>query len=151
MLHRRTGSHRCAPSPAPGGRSLPPPPSSHIDAAPPPQAPIDAAPDAQPPLATEAEARALLARQFRLAGFRIREDVTITAPRFHVTLDGLDPARGVGYEYIASNEIDSDLTAQEARALAADERSLVLVLLPVDPVQLQRRAAAFLAQVPADG
>jgi len=76
----------------------------------------------------EATARFLLAARFRAAGLRIREDFPLAEAGVEITLDGFDPARRVGYEYIAADERGADLEDGERARLAslADARILVI-------------------------
>lgn len=121
-------------------RALPPP----EDAAPP---AIDAAPsiDATPPI-SEAAARALLADRFRAAGFRIRFDVRVDVGD-GVTLDGFDPEREVGYEYVAVEERGTDLSDAERAQLASWR---VLVIDAADEATVAAAADTFLDQLPAE-
>ncbi len=107
-----------------------------------------AAPDAGLPLA-EAAARALLEERFRGHGYRIHYDVTLSGPGYRVTVDGYDPAAAVGYEYVASIERGTDLTADERVALAADPERKILVVDPSDAAALDARINEFLAGVVA--
>lgn len=93
--------------------------------------------DAGPTL-TEAQARALMAERFRAAGLRIRQDVPVGG----VTLDGADPQKKIGYEYVADGDVDS--------APTADDWS-ILVVVATDAAQLTARVDAFLRELPAPG
>lgn len=98
---------------------------------------LDAAgplPDAGPTL-TEAQARALLAERFRAAGLRIRQDVPVGG----VTLDGADPQKHIGYEYVAEGDVDA--------APKADGWS-ILIIEATDVAQLTARVDAFLGELP---
>jgi hypothetical protein len=76
----------------------------------------------------EASARQLIAARLRAAGLRVVEDVPLRAEGLDVTLDGFDPARRVGYEYVAADERGADLDDGERARLAglADTRVLVV-------------------------
>jgi len=78
---------------------------------------------------TEAAARALLAERFRAAGFRVRYDVQVSRDgAFALTVDGYDPARRVGFEYVAEGETDADLGPDERTALARDHEQRILIV-----------------------
>lgn len=107
-------------------------------------APAEAAPVA---VLSEAAARAILARRFRAAGFRVRYDVPIARPgAFDVTVDGYDPARQVGFEYVDTAERDTDLHAAERAALERDPEHRILVVDATDAAGLEARITPFLAQ-----
>lgn len=126
--------------------SAPSPPAA---SSPPAAAPVEPAPPAVDagPLLSEAAARALLAERFRAAGHRVRYDVRVTVEgAFDVTLDGFDPDDRVGFEYIASGEVGTDVTAAERDALASGEGDLrILVLDASDAATVAAAAEAFLA------
>jgi hypothetical protein len=106
--------------------------------------------DAGPPLG-EVEARLVAADRFRRAGFRIRQDVRITRPgAYDVTLDGWDPQRRVGYEYIAPEEVGLDLDAAERAALARDASLQVLILDRTTRDETLALIEAFLRDLTAD-
>jgi hypothetical protein len=78
---------------------------------------------------TEAAARALLAERFRAAGFRVRYDVQVARDgAFALTVDGYDPARRVGFEYVAEAEAGVDLDPDERTALARDHAQRILII-----------------------
>jgi hypothetical protein len=116
-------------------------------------APTDAGPppiDAGPPLG-EIEARLEAADRFRRAGYRIRQDVRITRPgAYDVTLDGWDPQRRVGYEYIAPEEVGLDLTTRERVELARDTSLRVLILDRTSRAETIALIDAFLAELTVD-
>ena len=97
---------------------------------------------------SEVEARKLLADRFRAAGFRIRYDFRLRFADVDVTLDGFDPLRQVGFEYLAAEELDLDVTTAERRAVA---RSGVRVMFvdPSDAPTVTRMVRAFLDNIPA--
>src|SRR5690606_14018940 len=107
-------------------------------AAPPPGAP------AEPPL-DEATARRLLAGRFRGAGLRIVEDVPLGAGAVELVVDGFDPARRVGYEYVAAEEAGVELDGAERAALAALPDARVLVIDAAGERAVVEAAASFLA------
>lgn len=111
-----------------------------IDAAPPDAAP----PDAGPPIA-EAYARLLLGARFRAAGLRILADRRVTGDGYDVTLDGWDPSRRIGYEYVAAGEVGTDLDDTERAALAADSTLHVLVIDATTAARVTAEADQFLA------
>ncbi len=123
-------------------RAPAPPPPAVSDAAPPDAAP----PDAAPPIA-EAYARLLLDARFRAAGLRILADRRVTGDGYDVTLDGWDPARRIGFEYVAPEEVGTDLDETERAALAADSTLHVLVVDGTSAARLTAAADAFLAGV----
>ena len=98
-------------------------------------------------LLSEAAARSILARRFRAAGLRVRYDVLLTRPgAFDITVDGYDPARKVGFEYVDAAERDTDLHAAERDALARDPEHRVLVVDAIDAAGLDVQITRFLAQ-----
>jgi hypothetical protein len=105
------------------------------------------APAPPPPLA-EVAARSLLAGALRGGGLRILQDVRVQGTGYDVTLDGWDPARRIGFEYIAPEEVDTDLDAAERAALAADATLTVLILDAAAEAAIQPRLDTFLASLP---
>jgi|GEM_PF-3106686 len=105
-------------------------------------------PQADPNGLEESQARALLAARFRGAGLRVRYDVALEGPGFSFTADGYDPDRAVGYEYVAFAEADTDITADEATALAASPEPRVLVVWATNSAAVDAAARAFLADLP---
>jgi len=101
--------------------------------------------DAGTPL-DEAVARAQLARLFRAAGLRVRYDVVRTGPGYSLTVDGLDPARGIGFEYVAVEERGTDLEPAEQRALAASGEAILVIEATDDAAAIEARAADFLSR-----
>ena len=65
-----------------------------------------------------------------------------------MTLDGYDPERAVGYEYIASEEQGTDLSTEELVALQECDGIFTATGGSLD--QLQKQAEAFLAAVSHD-
>jgi len=102
-------------------------------------------PDAGPAL-DEAVARALLSRMFRAAGLRIRYDVPRAGKGYSLTVDGFDPVRAIGFEYIAAEERSTDLKPAEVAALAASGDAILVVAATADAASIESRAAAFLAR-----
>jgi hypothetical protein len=92
------------------------------------------------------EARSLLNRLFRNAGLRIVNDRSFAKGSVQLTLDGYDPERGIGYEYIAKVERGTDLSRVEQAALHKDQQILVLSAAPLDEVEM--RALDFLSGLP---
>jgi hypothetical protein len=85
----------------------------------------------------EASARFLIAARFRAAGLRVVEDVSVRAGDAAITLDGFDPARRVGYEYIAAEErTHRPPEIAEAR---------ILVLESAGAAEIERAVDRFLA------
>jgi hypothetical protein len=99
-------------------------------------------------LLDESAARAILAAEFRRAGLRILRDQKIAVAGGEVTLDGYDPERQIGYEYIAAEETGIDLSAEERRALEHQALPAVLIIDATDEAELRRRAQQFLAKLP---
>ncbi len=86
------------------------------------------------------EARSLLSRLFRSAGLRIVNDRTYKAGEVDVTLDGYDPALGIGFEYVAPQERGTDLSIEEGRVLAEQGKILVLGGGSLDELEVAARA-----------
>ncbi len=101
--------------------------------------------DREPPL-DEGPARRLVAGRFRDAGLRILEDVPLSAP-VAITLDGFDPERRVGYEYVAPEEA-RDLAEVDRAALRRGTDPRVLVLTACGPSRCAAEIEAFLARLP---
>jgi len=133
-----------------GSERTPPTPALREAGAP---AADDPEPAAQPPAPRpplgEAAARALLAGALREAGLRILHDVRVQGPGYDITLDGWDPARRVGFEYIAPEEVDTDLAASEREALTAATDLHVLILDAADHPTIESRLATFVASLGA--
>jgi hypothetical protein len=112
---------------------------------------IDAAPviDAGPPLG-EVDARAYLGDRFRAAGLRVRYDVRVEGDGYGLTVDGYDPERRIGFEYIAPDEVDTDVSPAERARMAADQRERILLVGPLDRTALHAATDAFLQMLPAD-
>ena len=119
----------------------------------------DSPPVAAGPPLTEAVARALLAKRFRAAGFRIRDDVRVRSesptaalgdadPSFDLTVDGYDPEAKVGFEYIDPAEVGSDLLAEERAALGRENSGpRILILDPAPQSRILEQADEFLRSV----
>ncbi len=105
-------------------------------------APEHAAAPAEGEPLDEASARWLLASRFRAAGLRVVEDVTIEAAGVALAVDGFDPARRVGYEYVATEEREVELDA--ARRLAAHGDARILVVDAAGAGAIERAVDAFL-------
>jgi len=100
----------------------------------------------------ERSGRAILHARFTAAGLAIEEDVRFTEEGVEVVLDGYDPARRIGYEYITTEAGDREsvtpevVAALEARMVRGD-----LFVLLVDehdvpgPEALSFAADGFLA------
>jgi hypothetical protein len=91
---------------------------------------------------SEVEARFLLNRMFREAGLRIVNDHHFRKPNIEVTLDGYDPERGVGYEYVAAQEQGTDLSSDELVVLKEVDGIFIAIGGSLD--QLEAEAEAFL-------
>lgn len=93
----------------------------------------------------EASARWLLATRFRAAGLRVVEDVTIEAGGALLVVDGFDPGRRVGYEYVAPEEREVELDA--ARRVAAHGDPRILVVDAAGAESIERAIDAFLREL----
>jgi glucose/arabinose dehydrogenase len=102
-------------------------------------------PPAAEPL-DEASARRLLAARFRAAGLRMVADVALAVDGVMLVADGFDPARKVGYEYVARDDVALDAGARARLARSAALRILVVDAAPAAAVE--RAAADFLAELP---
>jgi hypothetical protein len=96
----------------------------------------------------EASARFALARRFRAAGLRIREDVVLALPTGELTVDGYDPAARVGYEYVDAAELAAGPTLA-VRAVLAVNGHRVLVIEATDAAGLERAVEPFVAALAA--
>jgi hypothetical protein len=111
-----------------------------------------AAMDGDGPALTEAAARALLAERFRAAGFRVRYDVQVARDgAFALTVDGYDPARRVGFEYVAEAESDADLDPGEHTALARDREQRILIIDAASDAEITALAERFLQALETPG
>ena len=97
----------------------------------------------------------MLERCFSAAGFHIEHGFKLVGAGFEVVLDGYDPARRVGYEYLTTEAGDRvELTPAVVAALeAAIERGdfhLLLVdeLEVADEAELELAAQRFIARLP---
>jgi hypothetical protein len=102
---------------------------------------VDAAPPPGSPPVGETEARVVLAGLFREAGYRIRYDVAVVIGRETVAVDGYDPDRAIGFEYIAPEEAET-WKVEEGGAAPG-----LLVVAAADRETLEARARAFLAEI----
>lgn len=116
-----------------------------------PTSPAVAQPSAKPepaalaPSVSEVEARLLLNGLFRDAGLRVVNDRRFRRADVELTLDGYDPERGIGYEYIAPGERGTDVSASEVLALQTETQILVVEGGTLDA--LETAAKAFLARI----
>lgn len=83
---------------------------------------------------------------FRGAGLRIVNDHAFHSSDVEVTLDGYDPERGVGYEYVAREEEGTDLSAEELVAL--EKVAGIFTATGGSLEQLQEQARVFLSALP---
>jgi hypothetical protein len=97
----------------------------------------------------EASARRLIAARLRAAGLRVVEDVPLRADGLDVTLDGFDPARRVGYEYVAADERGADLDDGERARLAGLGDARVLVVDSAGAEQVTAAVERFAADLAA--
>ncbi len=95
---------------------------------------------------SEVQARQELDSIFRAAGFRILNDEPVRVATIEITLDGYDPERLVGYEYIDPLEASLSLDANQRRVLTKNAK--ILVLSACDIEELRARASAFLKALP---
>jgi hypothetical protein len=93
----------------------------------------------------EASARQLIAGLLRANGLRVVADVPLDAGGVEVTLDGFDPARRVGYEYVAADERGADLDDAERERLAGLAGTRVLVIDSGDAEAVTGAVERFLA------
>jgi len=93
----------------------------------------------------EAGARLLIASRLRAAGLRVVADVPLSADGVEVTLDGFDPARRIGYEYVAADERGADLDDAERARLAGLAGATVLVIDSGDAEAVASAVERFLA------
>lgn len=137
-----TGALACSSPASEALESRPPAPRAPIDAG------IDAllAIDAGAPL-DEVTARLLLAERFRAAGLRVRYDVRLTGAGYDLTVDGFDPERRIGFEYIAPSELHTDLDRAEPDHVAADDTMQILIIGPADEPTVMAAVDAFLTHV----
>ncbi len=91
---------------------------------------------------SEVQARRELDILFRDAGLRILNDEPLLGAAIEVVLDGYDPERHIGYEYIDASEAAQSLSADERVNLARDHRLLFLDACSLD--ELRRAASSFL-------
>jgi hypothetical protein len=134
-----------------GERTTAPAPAPPSTAAASPSAP-SGAPEAEPTAHTadaldEASARLLIAARFRAAGFRVVEDALLRVDSVELTLDGFDPARRVGYEYVAADERDADLTDDERAAVPSLPGVRVLIVESSGAESIAGTVDRFLAGV----
>jgi len=80
----------------------------------------------------ETEARSILSDVFRGAGYRILYDVMVSSS---VALDGFDPRKKVGYEYVAVGDL--------AAPSGLESVGQVLVLGPSSREKITEQAKAF--------
>jgi hypothetical protein len=105
----------------------------------------------------ETAACALLKARFEAAGYRIEENIDFDEDGVRFELDGFDPDKRVGYEYVSSDAGDGwDVDDSVIAALAARRDKGELFVLVVDerdapdPGALGAKADAFLAALPKD-
>lgn len=102
---------------------------------------------------SETSARELLSRRFARAGLSIQVDHTFRHGAALITLDGFDPERGVGYQFVSHADADvvTDFDDDAASVLAALSRRGVVHVFVVHDHQaptadaLAELADAFLA------
>ncbi len=97
---------------------------------------------------SEVEARLELGARFRAVGLRMLDDQRVSGPGYELTVDGFDPERGVGFEYVAITERGLDVTAAERDAVAADASRRILIIEATDGASLEAAARQFLEALP---
>ena len=104
----------------------------------------------------ESDACAVLKARFEEAGFNIVEHRMFDEEGIRFEMDGFDPDRRVGYEYVTAEAGDGwDVDAGVIAALAERRERGELFVLVVDEADardeatLREKADAFLAEVPA--
>jgi hypothetical protein len=104
------------------------------------------------PALTEAAARVLLAERFRAAGLRVRYDVQVARDgAFALTVDGYDPARRVGFEYVAENETGGALDLDQRTALARDPEHRILLIDATGDAEIRAQTERFLQALEQTG
>ena len=105
----------------------------------------------------ETAACALLKARFEAAGYRIEENIDFDEDGVRFELDGFDPDKRVGYEYVSSDAGDGwDVDDSVIAALAARRDKGELFVLVIDerdapdPGALGAKADAFLATLPKE-
>jgi len=106
----------------------------------------------------EAEGRAVLRRCFEARGLTITEDYRLHDDGVPITLDGYDPSRRIGYEYITTEagdriEVTPAVIAELERRMVAGTLAVLLVdeLDVAVARDLEAGAAAFLDEVARRG
>jgi hypothetical protein len=96
----------------------------------------------------------LLKRRFEAAGYQIHENVPFDEDGIAFELDGFDPARRVGYEYVSEEAGDSwdvgdEVVAELARRCQAGELFVLVVdqARAPDAITLGAMADAFLGEI----
>lgn len=102
----------------------------------------------------EAEGCALLKQQFAAAGYDISEHFPFAEQGIHFSVDGFDPVRRVGYEYITTEAGDrTEITPEVVAALEQRMARGELYILLIDecdvafPAELAHAAEEFLKRV----
>lgn len=96
-------------------------------------------------VASEIRARDILFTAFRDAGMVPIDDFLLEAPGLNVTLDGYDPERKLGFEYVAVDEELTDITATELKLLKRYSDARILVVAATQESEIIEQAQAFLA------
>ena len=102
----------------------------------------------------EATGCSILKEQFTLAGFTINENYPLREDAVVFNVDGFDPVRRIGYEYITTAAGDRvELTPAVLQALEAKMAQGELYIFLIDerdvsgPEELRHAAARFLVHV----
>ena len=104
----------------------------------------------------EAAACAVLKAAFEAAGFQIAENRMFDEDGIRFEMDGFDPERRVGYEYVTAEagdgwDVDGDVIAKLAERRERGELFVLVVDEADAPDEdtLRDRVESFLAEVPA--
>jgi len=99
----------------------------------------------------ETEGRTVLRKAFEAAGLRVVEDFALEVAGKTIHLDGYDPDRKLGYEYLTTEagdreELTADVLRELDRRIGEGELAVLLVdeLDGLDAALLNRAAEGFL-------
>lgn len=94
----------------------------------------------------EQEGCAILKRRFTEAGLSIQEHYSLAAEGIPIVLDGFDPVRRVGFEYITTAAGDrAELTPEAVAALEARIKTGDLFVLLIDEIDVGGESALLFA------
>ena len=106
---------------------------------------------------TEREGCKLLRSHFETAGLSIIDDFSFDEEGVRVELDGFDPQRRVGYEYITTEAGDREeftpqvIEALESRMVKGEISLLLIDETSCSPEMLANAAEGFLARLRSEG